>query len=94
MQNHAADQLHIEMPHVQNAAASFADHGEGFDQKLIQDLVDQLSSLIVEFFQTVLVRVGLVRNTGQAFLYPLAKFVRLSAQLLIAELPLWRAQAH
>ena len=28
VQHHAADQLHVVMPHVQHAAAGFADHGE------------------------------------------------------------------
>ena len=33
MEDHAADQLDVEMPHVQRAAAGFADHGEGFGQQ-------------------------------------------------------------
>ncbi len=36
VQNHAADQLDIEMAHVQNAAAGFANHREGFDQKVVE----------------------------------------------------------
>ena len=36
MQHHAADQLDVEMPHVENAAAGFADHGEGFDQQIVE----------------------------------------------------------
>ena len=35
VQHHAADQLHVEMAHVDEAAAGFADHGEGFDQQVV-----------------------------------------------------------
>ena len=38
VQHHAADQLHIEVAHVQHAAAGLADHGEGLDQKVVQRL--------------------------------------------------------
>jgi hypothetical protein len=86
VQNHAADQLDIEVPHVENAAAALAHHSEGFDQKLIEDFVDQLGTLGVEFLAAILVRIGLVRNSGQAFLYSLPELVRLGAQLLIREL--------
>ena len=36
VQHHAADQLHVEMAHVEEAAAGFADHGEGFDQEVVE----------------------------------------------------------
>ncbi len=36
VQDHAADQLHVEMAHVEDAAAGFADHGEGFDQEVVE----------------------------------------------------------
>ena len=36
VQHHAADQLHVEMPHVEDAAAGFADHGEGLDQQVVE----------------------------------------------------------
>ena len=36
MQDHAADQLNVEMAHVEDAAAGFAHHGEGFDQKVVE----------------------------------------------------------
>ena len=43
VQNHATDHLHIEMAHVEHAAASFAHHGKSFDQNLIQNFVDGLA---------------------------------------------------
>ena len=36
VQHHAADQLDVEMAHVEDAAAGFADHGEGFDQQVVE----------------------------------------------------------
>jgi hypothetical protein len=36
VQHHAADQLHVEMAHVEDAAAGFADYGEGFDQQVVE----------------------------------------------------------
>ena len=36
VQDHAADQLHIEVAHVEDAAAGFADDGEGFDQEVVE----------------------------------------------------------
>ena len=38
MQDGAADQLDIEMPHVEDAASGFAAHGEGFDQQVVERL--------------------------------------------------------
>ncbi len=36
VQHHAADQLHVEVPHVEHAAAGFADDGEGFRQQVVE----------------------------------------------------------
>ena len=36
VQHHAADQLHVEMPLPEGAAAGLADHGEGFRQQVVQ----------------------------------------------------------
>ena len=36
VQHHAADQLDVEMAHVEHAAAGFADHGEGLDQQVVE----------------------------------------------------------
>ena len=35
VQHHAADQLHVEMAHVEEAAAGLADHREGFDEQVV-----------------------------------------------------------
>ena len=36
VQHHAADQLHVKMPHLQYPAAGLAHHGEGLGQNLVQ----------------------------------------------------------
>ena len=36
--HHAADQLHVEVPHVQHALAGFADHGERFGEQVVDRL--------------------------------------------------------
>ena len=38
VQHHAADQLHVVVPHVQHAAAGFADDGERFGQEVVERL--------------------------------------------------------
>ncbi len=86
VQHHAADQLHVEVAHVEHAAASFADHRESFHQKLIEGFVDHLGALIFELLEAVGIGIRLVGKTGQAFLDALAEFVRLGAQLFVREL--------
>src|ERR1022692_2335962 len=36
VEDDAADQLHVEVAHVEEAAAGFADHGEGFDEQVVE----------------------------------------------------------
>ncbi len=36
VQHHAADELHVEMPLSERAAAGLPDHGEGFRQQVVQ----------------------------------------------------------
>jgi hypothetical protein len=36
MQDHAADQLHVEMAHAEFALAGFADDGKGFGQQVVE----------------------------------------------------------
>ena len=38
VQHHAADELHVEVPHVQHAAAGLADDGEGLGQQVVERL--------------------------------------------------------
>jgi hypothetical protein len=36
VQHHAADQLHVEVPHIEEAATSLAHHGESRDQQVVK----------------------------------------------------------
>ena len=36
MQHHAADQLHVEVAHVEDAAAGLADHREGLEEEVVE----------------------------------------------------------
>ena len=38
VQHHAADELHVEVPHVQHAAAGLADDGKGLGQQVVERL--------------------------------------------------------
>ncbi|CAI8367399.1 MAG: Uncharacterised protein [Synechococcus sp. MIT S9220] len=53
MQDHSADQLHIEMAHAQHPLSGFAHHGEGLGQNLIKNwtLVLKASSLSQTFLK-------------------------------------------
>ena len=47
MQDDAADQLHVEVAHVEDAAAGFADDGEGFDEQVVER--GAVGELLLEF---------------------------------------------
>ncbi len=64
VQNHATDQLHVEMPHVQHTASCLAHNRERLFENLVKDLVCSLQSLGVEFALPVEIRIGLVGNLG------------------------------
>ena len=58
VQHHAADQLHVEMAHVEHAPSGLADHGKGLHQNLVEDF---LKRFIFLFFKLLLlVKIGLV----------------------------------
>ena len=86
VQHHAADQLHVEMAHVQDAPAGFADHREGLDQEVGQDLADRLVMLGVDFLAALGLGPRFIGNLGNALLYPAAEFVRFGPQFLVAKL--------
>ena len=74
VQHHAADQLHVEVPHLHRAPARLAHHREGLGQKLVQRL---LLGRLDRF---------LVRNPFELRRNPRPELNRLRAQLLIREL--------
>src|ERR1035438_300631 len=97
VQHHAADQLHVEMPHVEHTPSRLADHSKGLYQNLFEDFLD---SFVLLFFKLLLlVKIGLVLgsrlgglglrtpgNVAQPLLNALPEFVRFGAQFGVAEL--------
>ena len=74
MQHHAADELHVEVPHLQHAPARLAHYRKGFGKDFVQS-----GSQLAIFFVGILYRIYALAN-------PLTEFVRLRPELLIAEL--------
>jgi hypothetical protein len=64
VQHHAANQLHIEMAHVEDSPASFAHHRECFHQDVIEYFLEGLVFLFFELF--LLVEVGIDFRLGGA----------------------------
>ena len=87
MQHHAADQLHVEVAHVEYAAAGLAHHGESFHQNFVQNFVDGFTAFVIELLEAVRVGIGLVGNGGQTRLNALPEFFGFGAQLVVRELP-------
>ena len=66
VEHHPADQLHVEVPHVQDTLASFAHHGEGLDQEVVErgaigDALAEFEGLFAELFVGQLLDAGLER---------------------------------
>ncbi len=49
VQNHAADQLHVEVPHVEHTPSGFADHGKSFLEQFVENVLKQLAALRFDF---------------------------------------------
>ena len=74
VQNHAADKLHVEMPHLEHAPTALARYCESFRQNFVE-----------HFFQRSRFFVG-VFDRVHALVNALAKFVGLGPELLVREL--------
>ena len=101
MQHHSADQLHVEVPHIEHAPASLADHGEGLFQRLIQDLGQRAVTsglYLLGAGASVLVLAGAVAicimgvDLCKLCLYASAKLVRLGSQFRVAQFARLRLQ--
>ena len=82
VQHGAADELHIEVPHLQDAPAGLADHGEGFGHELVENDL-QLRVLLVGIFDGV-----------DALADALAELLGFGAELLVGELLHGRLRGH
>ena len=80
MQHHAADDLHIEVPHLQDTPTRLPHHGKGFGQDVIEcgallDLFPELGCfcfqrVIAEFFYSLLQNVDFPHVFLDAFDFP------------------------
>src|SRR5262249_12972388 len=75
MENHSADQLHVEVPHVEDTAAGFASDGKGLFEYFLQDPVCGFPALFVDFLLPLEVGFWLIRNAGETLGDALAEFV-------------------
>ena len=62
MQDHSADQLHVEVPHVQNTAPGLADHRKRLDQDFVQHFLNGFVLSLLKLL--LLVQIGLVVSSA------------------------------
>ena len=100
VQHHAADQLDVEVTHVEHAPAGLAHHGKGLDQDLAQHFLDGVMLLLGKTFYLINIVFLFGRGSGiiagtsacvavqtaQTLLNALAKFSGLRAQLSVGQL--------
>ncbi len=91
VQNHAADQLHIEVPHVEHAPSGFADHGKGLLKQFVENCFEHLTALRFDFrlaieVRGISIRVRRVGDRAETLLNTGAKLRRLGAEFVIGEL--------
>ncbi len=86
VQNHAADQLHIEVPHIEHATSTFADHGKRLLQQFVENRLQHGAALRFDFLLPVGIGVGFIRNRAQPLLNTGAKLRRPGAKFVVGEL--------
>jgi hypothetical protein len=99
---HAADQLHVEMTHVEHTAAGLAHHGEGFYQDFIQNFLQRFVLLFLELLRLIDINVGFgfllrrwnIGDAAQPLLNALPELARLGAKLVVGELPRLPLRGH
>ena len=95
--HHAANQLHVEMTHVEHTAAGLAHHGKSFYQDFIQNFLQRFVLLFLELFRLIDINISVsfrlhfrcsnIGDTTQPLLNALPELFRLSAELVVGELP-------
>jgi hypothetical protein len=99
MQDRTADQLHVKVTHVENAASGLAHYGEGFHREFIEDFLQCVVLLFLDplyafgsFFRFGVGNFGArkgcraVAQAAQALLNALPELVRFGAQFGVGEL--------
>jgi hypothetical protein len=84
VQDHPADQLHVKMAHIQDAAAGLAHHGKGFNKDFIERFFQDPVALFFDLLGAVWISVRFILNLAETLLDALAKLVRLGAKLFVA----------
>lgn len=85
MQDHSADQLNVEMAHVEDTAASFPHYGERLYKDLVQDFISCCNLLFRELLEAIGISFGLIWKVAQPVLDSGAEFIGLRAQLFVRE---------
>ena len=87
VQDHAADQLHVEVTHVENTAAGLANDRESFHQNLVQGFLDgRLARSSSSCLRRSRSASGSSVRSARRVLDASPKFVSLGAQLVVGEL--------
>ena len=86
VQNHAADQLHVEVAHVEHAPAGLAHHREGLHQQFFQCFFKCLIALGFNLLNALGIGLGLVLNMTQPLLNAAAELFGLGAELSVRQL--------
>ncbi len=67
VQNHAANQLHVEVAHVEHAFSGFADHGKRFLQQFVENGAEHFAALLFDLLLPITIReidVRVIRRLG------------------------------
>jgi len=71
MQNHAANQLHIEVPHVEDAPPRLAADRKCLFQQLVEHFLERCAAPVLDFLQPIKIRETALRQsaTGSASIH-------------------------
>ena len=92
VQHYAANQLDIEMAHVEHAPARFTYHRERLDQQFVEHFLESLVTFGLDLRPAVRIGVRLVGDAAKPLLDAGAEFIGLGAQLVVGELLYLRLQ--
>src|SRR5208283_1176857 len=64
VQHHAANQLHVEVPHVEYTPSSFADHRKCFLKQSVENGLEHLAALCFDFLLAIAIAEIDIRGIG------------------------------
>src|SRR5499427_9565933 len=86
VQHHPADQLDIEVPHIEDTSPGLANYRKCFFQDVVENLVQRLSTLRFDLLASVWIGVRFLANLAKTLLDTLPELVSFRTQLFIGEL--------